>query len=62
MTRERENEMLAERSALRRQLSAAIQRIADARLRGERDDAAIAEVARLSQREVELTRPNFLAA
>ena len=62
MTRERENELLAQRSDLRRRSRALIQRIVDARLRGERDEAAISELAALSKHEVELTRPRFEAA
>lgn len=59
MTREREDQLLAERSELRRRSRAAIQRIVEARLRGERDEQAIDELAALSRQEVELTRPAF---
>ena len=62
MTREREDQLLAMRSGIRRRARAAIQRIVDARLRGERDDAAILELAELSKQEVELTKPQFEAA
>lgn len=62
MTREREDQLLAERSEIRRRSRVLIQRIVDARLRGEQDEEAMAELAMLSAREVELTQPDFAAA
>lgn len=62
MTREREDELLALRREMRLRARAAIQRIVDARLGGQRDDAAIHELAQLSKEEVELTKPIFEAA
>ena len=59
LTREREDELLAIRREMRRRARAAIQRIVDARLRGERDAEAIQELAMLSKQEVELTGPFF---
>lgn len=59
MTRERENELLAHRKELRRRANDLIQRIVDARLRNERDEEAIRELALISQTEIELTRPDF---
>lgn len=59
MTRERENELLAHRKELRRRANELIQRIVDARLRDERDEDAIRELAQISRREIELTRPDF---
>ena len=61
MTREKENELLAQRREMRRRANDLIQRIVEARLRGERDTDAIAALAVLSKREVELTKPDFSA-
>ncbi len=62
MTPDREEEIVAVRRDIRRRAIQAIQRIVDARLRGERDDVAISELAALSRQEVELTKPFFEAA
>lgn len=62
MTRESENELLAQRSELRRSARKLVQRIVEARIRGERDEAAIEALRKLSEREVNLTQPNFVNA
>lgn len=62
MTRERENQLIAQRSGLHKRMRNLIQRIVEARLRGDRDEQAIAELAELSKQEVDLTRPKFEVA
>lgn len=62
MTPDHDEEIVAVRRDIRRRAVQAIQRIVDARLRGERDDIAITELAALSRQEVELTKPFFEAA
>ncbi len=59
MTRERENELMAEMQRLRCESQQVIQRIVDARLRGERDEKAIKALSEISRKEVELTKPDF---
>lgn len=62
MTREKEDELLARRRALRLKANAMIQRIVEARIKGHRDDAAIRELAVLSREEVEMTSPDLTLA
>ncbi|RVQ68752.1 hypothetical protein EKN06_00515 [Croceicoccus ponticola] len=62
MTRQKEDELLARRRELRRRAHELIQRIVEARLKGERDAEAIGELARLSQEEVEMTSPDLTLA
>ena len=62
MTREREDQLLAEMRQLRQETSKLVQRIVEARMRGERDDDAIDRLATISDRKVELTRPDFEVA
>ncbi len=62
MTREREDQLLAEMRQLRQETSRLVQRIVEARMRGERDDDAIDRLATISDRKVELTRPDFEVA
>ena len=59
MTREKEDELLATRRELRRKAKAMIQRIVEARMRGERDGEAIIELGRLSAAEVKMTKPDL---
>lgn len=57
MTLDRENWLVGEIRQIERQKRAMIQKIVDARVAGHRDDAAIRELSRLSERKLELTRP-----
>jgi hypothetical protein len=59
VTREREDALLAQLNDLQLQAGSLIQRIVDARTQGARDDAAIADLAKISQRRRQLTRPMF---
>ena len=58
MTREKENELLAELSELRRERRRLIRRIVQARARGQRDDQAINALQALSNRQLALTVPD----
>lgn len=62
MTREKEDELLAQRRELRNESKRMIQRIVQARLGGTRDDEAIDRLASLSCEEVEMTTPDFTLA
>lgn len=62
MTREKEDELLARRRVLRLKANEMIQRIVEARIRGERDDEAISALAELSKEEVEMTDPDLTMA
>lgn len=57
MTREKEDELLGKLRDMRRESGKLIQKIVDARKSGDRDDAAIAELAQLSKAQAALTRP-----
>ncbi len=57
MTREREDELVRRLEEIRRARSVLITRIVAARRRGERDDAAIDDMERLSDLEASLTDP-----
>jgi hypothetical protein len=57
MTLEKEDRLVGEIRQIERDKRAAIQKIVDARVAGRRDDAAIRELSRLSERKLELTRP-----
>lgn len=62
MPRNVEDTMVSELNEIRRKLDEAIQRIVDARVKGQRDDAAIRELATLQNREVALSKPVFADA
>lgn len=62
MTREKEDELLARRRELRAKAHEMIQRIVEARIKGERDTDAIKELAVLSRQEVEMTKPDLTQA
>lgn len=62
MTRDKENELLARRRALRQKSNELIQRIVEARIRGDRDADAIHALGELSREEVEMTRPDLTLA
>jgi len=54
MTREQEDRILQEREALRQRESKLIQRIVDARLKGDKDAEAIQRLSDLSQQHMAL--------
>ncbi len=62
MTRDKENELLARRRKLRQESNELIQRIVEARIRGDRDADAIRALGKLSREEVEMTRPDLTLA
>jgi len=63
MTREKEDELLAELSKLRLERRKYIRRIVQARAKGRRDDEAINALETLSKRQLELTiRTDAIAA
>lgn len=62
MTREKEDELLARRRELRLKANEMIQRIVEARIKGERDGEAIRALAALSKEEVEMTSPDLTLA
>lgn len=62
MTCEKEDELLARRRELREKAHEMIQRIVEARIKGERDADAIKELAVLSRQEVEMTKPDLTRA
>jgi hypothetical protein len=57
MTLDLENRLVAEIRQIELSKRVMIQKIVDARVSGSRDDDAIRELSRLSERKLELTRP-----
>ena len=57
MTLEKEDRLVGEIRQIEREKRAMIQKIVDARIAGGRDEEAIRELSRLSERKLRLTRP-----
>lgn len=58
MTREKEDQLLAELSKIRLERRKLIRRIVQARALGDRDEEAISALETLSERQLELTEPD----